>query len=403
MIKENNIRFPMKVNFIWLGILFSLFYWTLESVRDVITFQKGTFLERFFSPDTITIWMRLLIVFIIILFSAYVESLKNKAKKQKSELEEVLTNVKHIWISIGFGVLYWILESVREAEVLNFKNIMNQIFLPGTKEFFMRILAVCILVLFSIYIKTLIDARKKAEQQLKELKDKFISKKQEEADLLKKMNESLHEKLQAHEEKRKELEDKLKNQKEFVVSIHHQLRTNTQNLLRLFESKYSHADNKNLSFLLTDIKTKLYTLSLIYSRQYKGENSNQLKYKTYLEDLMKYLSSSHYIHNLDLFMDKEELIPIHYATPTSLLISELILSSFRNSNQQNDIKLFIQKPEKELMIKIRHSDKDAWSGFDDNNKSYQWIKDTIEDNLNGNVWIARSKYTELNIVLPITT
>lgn len=401
MIKDNDIRMPIKVNFIWLGVLFSLFYWTLESIRDVIAFQKGTFFERFLTPDTITIWMRLLIVFIIILFSAYVESLKNKAKQQKSGLEEVLTNVKHIWISIGFGVLYWILESVREAEVLNFKNIITQIFLPGTKEFFMRILAVCILVLFSIYIKTLIDARKRAEKQLQDLKDKFISNKQEEADLLNKMNESLHQKIQTHEEKRKELEDKLKNQRDSVLSVHHQLRTNTQNLLRLFETKYSKADNDNISFILTDIKTKLYALSLIYSRQYKEENSNQLKYKAYLEDLMNYLSSSHYIHTLDLYMDKEELIPMDYAAPASLLLSELIQSSFIHSNKQSDIKLFIQKPENELMIKIRHSDKGAWPGFDDKNQNYKWIKDTIEDNLNGNIWIARSKYTELNIVVPI--
>ncbi len=395
------IIFSLKVNFIMLGILFSLFYWSLESIRDVIAFQKGTFIERFFTPDIITIWMRLLIVFIILLFSAYIQTLKNKAQKQKNELNEVLTNVKHLWISIGFGALYWVLESLRDASILKIDNILSQIFLPSAKQFFMRILAVLILVLFSIYIKTLIEARKKAEQQLQNLKDKFVSKKQEESDSLKKENKSLHEKFKYLTTKKKELENRLEEQKNSILSIYYHLKINTQNLLRLFETKYSETDNENISSLLIEIKTQLYTLSSIYSRQYKAENSNEIKFMAYINDLIKYLSSSHYIHTIDLLMDKEVLIPIQYATPTSLLITELVLVSFKNLKINNDIKLFIQKPEDELMIKIRHSDIEAWQGLDEKNKDFQWINNTIEDKLNGNMWIARSKFTELNIVLKI--
>ncbi|MFO7891868.1 MAG: histidine kinase dimerization/phosphoacceptor domain -containing protein [bacterium] len=399
--EKGNIKLSIRVNFIWLGVFFSVFYWTLESIRDVVTFERGTFFERFFIPDVITIWMRLLIVFIIMLFSAYVQSLKNKAYQQKTDLEQVLTNVKHIWISIGFGALYWVLESFRDAEVLKFKNIINQIFLPSAEKFFMRILAVCVLVLFSIYIKNLIDARKKAEKQLRDLKDKFVSKKQEEADLLKQMNQSLREKLQLYETKRKELEKNLKLQRNSILIVHHQLRVTTQNLLRLFETKYSETEDKGITSLLTEIKTQLYTLSLIYSRQYKEQNSNRIKFKTYLEDLIKYLSSSNYIHTLGLFMDNEILLPIQQAAPISLVLNELMQFSFKKLQAQNDIKLFIQKPDEELMIKIRHSDKEAWQGFDEKNKHFQWVKNIIEDNLNGNSWIARSKFAELNIILPV--
>ena len=398
---KNNISLPIKVNFIWLGVLFSFFYWTMESIRDVLAFQKGTFVERFFIPDTITIWMRLLIVFIILLFSAYVQSLKNKATTRKIELSDILTNVKHIWISLGFGSLYWILESLRDAETLNINNILSQIFLPSAKQFFMRLLAVCILVLFSIYIKTLIDARKKAEKQLQNLKDKFLAQKQEETDILKNMNESLHHKIESHENKRKELEAILGAQKNSLISAHHHLKTNTQNLLRLYETKYTKTDNTSVLSILTEIKTQLYTLSLIYSRQYKDENSNAIKYKTYLDDLIKYISSVNYIHILELYMEKEILLPIQHAVPISLLLSELILFSFSNITAKNDIKLFIQKPEDELLIKIRHSDREAWQGFEGKNQNFKWINNTIEDHLNGNAWIVRNKFTELNIRLKV--
>ena len=398
---KNSISLSIKVNFIWLGVLFSFFYWTLESIRDVVAFQKGTFVERFFIPDTITIWMRLLIVFIILLFSAYVQSLKNKATAQKIELGEILTNVKHIWISLGFGALYWILESFRDAEVINFNNILSQIFLPSAKQFFMRILAICILVLFSIYIKTLIDARKKAEKQLQNLKDKFLTQKQEETDLIKNINEALHQKIESHEAERKELEAILEEQKNSLTSVHHHVRTNTQNLLRLYETKYVKTDNKNVLSILTEIKTQLYTLSLIYSRQYKDESSNAIKYKTYLDDLIKYLSSVNFIHNLELYIEKDILLPLQQAVPISLLLSELILSSFSNPTTKNDIKLFIQKSEDELLIKIRHSDKEAWQGFEEKDNKFQWVKNTIENNLEGNLWISRSNFTELNMVIKV--
>lgn len=63
-----------RINFILLSILFSVFYWILESIRDVITFNKGPLIQRIFIPDTLSLWMRLLIVFTLILFGTYVQS-----------------------------------------------------------------------------------------------------------------------------------------------------------------------------------------------------------------------------------------------------------------------------------------------------------------------------------------
>lgn len=398
---RKNSSFSIKLNFIWLGILFSFFYWTLESVRDVIAFQKGTFLERFFVPDTITIWMRLLIVFIILLFSAYVQSLKYKARQQKSNLDDVLTSIKHIWISVGFGALYWVLESIREAEVLNLKNILSQIFLPGAQEFFIRILAVCILVLFSIYIKTLIDARKKAEKQLQDLKDKYLSRKQKEFDVIKETNETLHKKIETLESQKKELENALRQQRNSIDSVHHHLRINTQSILRLLEIKYSDIENKNILELFNEIKILLYTLSWIHSKQYKGKNRDEIKFKIYLEDLVKYLSSLNYIHALDLYMDKEMLLPLKQAAPIALLLSELVQLSFINAQTKNDIKIFIQHPENEFLIKIRHSDQQAWQGFDKKNEEYTWVNNIIKDTLSGSAWIVRNKFAEMNIVIPM--
>ena len=67
-----------KRDFIWAGIGFGAVYWIMESVRDVLVFEKGTLLERVFLPDTMSFWRRFPVILILILYSIYVQSLGDK-------------------------------------------------------------------------------------------------------------------------------------------------------------------------------------------------------------------------------------------------------------------------------------------------------------------------------------
>jgi len=60
---------------------FSVLYWLLESVRDSIIFDKGSLAERIFQPDSMSVWMRMLPIFIVILFGLYINILLTDRKK----------------------------------------------------------------------------------------------------------------------------------------------------------------------------------------------------------------------------------------------------------------------------------------------------------------------------------
>jgi len=139
-----------QVNWILVGSWFSLFYWIVESIRDVFIFQKGSLLERIFFPDPITFWMRILVVCILILFGAYVDSFieKHQEKKQKTEPQFDI-----ILIGLVFGAVYWIIQSLRIAFMHYNGSLLHCFFRPDSMEFWNRILGVSILLFFSVYMQ----------------------------------------------------------------------------------------------------------------------------------------------------------------------------------------------------------------------------------------------------------
>ena len=151
-----------KINLIYVGLGFGLIYWILAAVRDVLSFENGTLLERLFSPGYMTLWMRLLVVCIIILFSVYAQSRKLKMRsKEKSKL-----NAYGLKLSLLFGLLYWIIEAFRDTFVFHEGNLLQRILFPDPTGVWMRLLPLFIMILFGIYSQILIDEQKEIEEKL---------------------------------------------------------------------------------------------------------------------------------------------------------------------------------------------------------------------------------------------
>ena len=94
------------VNFIWFGVVFSLLYWVLEAFRDVFVFEKGNIVERVFYPDAMSVWMRLLVVCIIILFSARTQHISTRIKEQAEKGKKNISTLGIIRVGLEFGFLY---------------------------------------------------------------------------------------------------------------------------------------------------------------------------------------------------------------------------------------------------------------------------------------------------------
>lgn len=78
---------------------------------------------------------------------------------------------KMILIGIAFGALFWILESGIDVLIFHKGNLIEEIFTLDSHKIWMRSLALCILIMFSIYAQRIIAERRRAEQMLKKAKE----------------------------------------------------------------------------------------------------------------------------------------------------------------------------------------------------------------------------------------
>jgi len=180
-----------RINLIPIGFGFSIIYWILESVRDVITFERGTIAERIFFPDAISFWMRVLVICVLVLLSVYAQSLQDKIEAKKKDQPHSFNMINMLKAGAIFGGIYWILESVRDVVSFGKGDLIRQILAPDPVGFWMRMLAIFIIVLFSLYAQSLIEERKQAEAALKKAHDELEQMVKERTRELRKVNREL--------------------------------------------------------------------------------------------------------------------------------------------------------------------------------------------------------------------
>jgi len=154
------------MNLIAIAAGFGAVYWTIESVRDVILFQKGALVERLFYPDWMSFWMRILVFFLLVLFGSCVQAMPAGMTSCRTDETKFLKDYRVLVIGVLFVGGYWLLESVRDTFVFGKGPLLRQFIHPHSLDFWRRFLPVCILILYSGYTQNLFNERKHVEGQL---------------------------------------------------------------------------------------------------------------------------------------------------------------------------------------------------------------------------------------------
>jgi signal transduction histidine kinase len=166
--------------FLGRAAVFGLFYWFLESVRDVFLFNKGSLLARLFYPDALSICMRMLVICVLILFGVYTQSVRDKKTPADGDRVRPLTKARILAAGALFSAGYWFLESFRDAFLNGKTSLIDALFRPDPIDFWMRSLPVCFLFLLSLYMQNMFNENRKIQDALKQANQKFA-----ELDLLK--------------------------------------------------------------------------------------------------------------------------------------------------------------------------------------------------------------------------
>ncbi len=360
MTTEQKIKSAKLINFIWIGVFFSGLYWVLESIRDMMIFGEGSVFKWIFIPSAMSLWMRVLVICIIMLFSAYTQSVRQKAETKKKGFE-IFGKMNIVWIGLVFGLFYWILEAFRDVFVFQKGNFLKQVFLPDPMGFWMRLLAVCILILFSLYLKTLVNERKAIEAKLREIQGQKSEETNARLSEMEKSNEVLKKKIQDYNSKEKELYEQLRRKESLLRSVHQSIKNNLQHINSLFDMRITETENKVSTELYTEFRTLIYTLTLTHSQLYKTDYYNQINLGHLLQDLKEYLLHLNRGGKISILIEDENLIlTTHQAVPCVLVISELIFLATQKLGQQDekgDFQIFLKRSEDNtLSIKIRYND-----------------------------------------------
>lgn len=408
MTSPSNQQIKKMVNFIWIGLFFSLVYWILESVRDVIAFEKGTLIERIFTPDSVSLWMRIVVLCIIMAFSAMVQSLRQKAEAEHKDLD-FLGRSTIIFLSAGFGLIYWILEAIRDVVIYNRGTLMQQIFTPDPMGFWMRIFAICILILFGVYVKTLIDDRQKTRDTLKKMQGAQQNKFEQKMKELEEARIKYEKEIQSREWTEKELRELMHQKDSYIRLMHQSMRAHLQHLLSLLDLHIMKATEEEQKLAYTEVRTLIYSLILLHTHLHRSDRSNQINMTEYLEGLAEYCFHSHVTNEIKLHVASPHImIPVSQAVPFAFVISEVLFLARKKRELFTDAEHFSvlvkRTDDNALSLKIRHKDAEILPNIENESvpAEYQWFRELIDAQLRGDFWAMRnSQGIELNIVFKL--
>jgi len=169
-----------NINWILMGCWFSLFYWVLESVRDVLIFGQRSFASQFFFPEPMTFWMRMLVVFILILFGTVTQDYINRHAnirikrpfQNKPKKQSFFHKSPFLISGLTFSVLYWCIATIRIA-LINRTPLLQEFFTPTTLEWGSRMLGILLLILFSIDAQHRMNKQRRDENSLRESEERL--------------------------------------------------------------------------------------------------------------------------------------------------------------------------------------------------------------------------------------
>ncbi len=85
--------------------------------------------------------------------------------------KDKMAKYRVILIGIGLALLFWVQETFIEVFVINEGTFTERLFMPDAHELWMRTLGIGIILVFSLYMQTVLNKRKSIEDELRALSD----------------------------------------------------------------------------------------------------------------------------------------------------------------------------------------------------------------------------------------
>jgi PAS domain S-box-containing protein len=187
----------------------------------------------------------------------------------------------------------------------------------------------------------------------------------------------------------------LKEKETLLRELYHRTKNNMQVISAMLSLQAATVQNGEIEKILTEMGTRIKSMSLVHQKLYQSQNLSQINLKDYIKDLSELLkdvfqpSSDKVQVEFDL---KDVFVLIDYAVPCGLVINELISNIYKYAfpNKETEIiKISLERNEaSEIEIIVEDNGKGFKEDFSPKNTStlgMQLIYGIVENQLNGSV------------------
>jgi len=167
-------------------------------------------------------------------------------------------------------------------------------------------------------------------------------------------------------------------QKDFLFKeLHHRVKNNIQIIVSFMKLQSKYSSTLSVENFISEIESKLIAMALVHEKLYKGNSSESIELKEYIDEVVTYLMDS--IPQLDFVPEVElsgekVMVSIDQAIPLGLMVNEIITNSvkhaFKHVEHDQMIQIRISKSTNYFQLNIKDNGKGFPAGFNpENSKS----------------------------------
>lgn len=145
-----------------------------------------------------------------------------------------------------------------------------------------------------------------------------------------------------------QIRNSLQEKEVLLKEIHHRVKNNMQIISSLLDHQMGNITDEKVKDMLSESKNRIYSMSLVHEKLYQSRDLRNIDFKDYINDLAINLFQNYNTNSGKIKLNSNIegiLLDIDLAIPTGLIITELMINSFKYAfpgDREGEIKILFR-------------------------------------------------------------
>lgn len=228
------------------------------------------------------------------------------------------------------------------------------------------------LLLLEIIAKQIENALKNARQAelLKKANDQLEQRVEERTRNVVETNRKLLSEINERKKIEKDIKNSLKEKEVLLMEIHHRVKNNLQIITSLLNLQSKKIRDDNLKKMFDESKSRIKSMSILHEQLYRSKVMNKIDFNKYLINLTNHISRSQGQGNKKISVNikaKGAMLDINKAIPCGLMVNELVSNAyehgFNNKTSRGHIEIEFSESDEVCILAVKNDGKKLPDNF----------------------------------------